>query len=62
MRTAILVSDPLHLRRAMWMAHDLGLSAVTSPTPTTRYRSWRARFRFLGRELYYWHYYLFTGK
>ena len=61
LRTAILVSDPLHLRRAMWMAGDLGISAVSSPTPTTRYRSFKAKFRFLRRELYYWHHYLFTG-
>lgn len=61
LRTAILVSDPLHLRRAMWMAGDLDISAVSSPTPTTRYRSFKTQFRFLRRELYYWHHYLFTG-
>lgn len=61
LRTAILVSDPLHLRRAMWIANDLDISAVSSPTPTTRYRSFKTQFRFLRRELYYWHHYLFTG-
>ncbi len=61
METAILVSDPLHMRRAMWMAEDLGISAVSSPTPTTRYRSLKTKWQFLRRELYYWHYYLFTG-
>lgn len=61
LRTAILVSDPLHMRRAMWMANDLGIPAVSSPTPTTRYRSMPAKLRFLRRELYYWHHYLFTG-
>lgn len=60
--TAILVSDPLHLRRALWMARNLGIEAVTSPTPTTRYRSWKTRLRFLRRELHYWHVYLFTGE
>ena len=59
---AILVSDPLHMRRAMWMARDLGIDAVSSPTPTTRYRSAKTRWRFLRRELYYWHHYLFTGQ
>ncbi len=62
LQTAILVSDPLHMRRALWMANDLGIAAVSSPTPTTRYRSLRTQLRFLRRELYYWHYYLFTGK
>ena len=61
LKTAILVSDPLHLRRAMWMAADLGIQAVSSPTPTSRYRSWGARLGFLRRELHYWHVYLFTG-
>ncbi|MGD9780637.1 MAG: YdcF family protein [Kiritimatiellia bacterium] len=61
LRTAILVSDPLHMRRAIWMAKDLDIPAVSSPTPTTRYRSFNTQFRFLRRELYYWHHYLFTG-
>jgi len=62
LHTAILVSDPLHMRRAMWMANDLDIPAVSSPTPTSRYRSLKTQLRFLRRELYYWHYYLFTGK
>lgn len=60
-KTAILVSDPLHMRRAAWMAADLGISAVSSPTPTSRYRSCRTKLQFLRHELYYWHHYLFTG-
>lgn len=61
LKTAILVSDPLHMRRAMWIAKDLDVSAVSSPTPTTRYRSFKTKFTFLRHELYYWHHYLFTG-
>ena len=61
LKTAILVSDPLHMRRAAWMAADLGISAVSSPTPTSRYRSFKTKFRFLRHELYYWHHDLFTG-
>jgi len=60
-QTAILVSDPLHMRRATWMAADLGMSAVSSPTPTSRYRSLKTKFTFLRHELYFWHHYLFTG-
>lgn len=33
----LLVSDPLHMKRAMLMAKDLGLNAYSSPTPTSRY-------------------------
>jgi len=51
--TAIIVSDPLHLRRAMAMAGDVGVEAVSSPTPTSRYRSLRAKAGFLAREVYF---------
>lgn len=61
LRTAILVSDPLHMKRSALMAHDLGISAVTSPTPTSRYRSLKSRLEFLGREIYFYHHYRFTG-
>jgi len=49
----LIVSDPLHLPRALRMARDLGLDAHPSPTPYTRYVSLRARLRFLAREVYY---------
>lgn len=55
--TAIIVSDPLHLKRASLMAKGLGLEAVTSPTPTTRYRTWKTKTGFLLRELYFVHHY-----
>lgn len=60
--SAILVSDPLHLKRAAWMAKDVGIDAVVSPTPTTMYRSWGAKLAFLVREMYFLHYYAITGK
>jgi uncharacterized SAM-binding protein YcdF (DUF218 family) len=56
LRSAILVSDPLHMKRAMSMARDLGIQATSSPTPTSRYQSLRARLGFLLREIYFWHY------
>ena len=52
---AIIVSDPLHLWRAAQLAEDLGIEAVTSPTPTSKYRSHRSRLRFLVRELGFAH-------
>ena len=57
----MIVSDPLHLRRAAMMAKDLGISAVTSPTATSRYRSARTQLNFLLREIYFVHQYLLTG-
>ncbi|MDO4733216.1 MAG: YdcF family protein [Bacillota bacterium] len=50
LETAILVSDPLHMKRAMLMAKDHGIAAVPSPTPTTMYRSLKTRAAFLLRE------------
>lgn len=59
--TAIIVSDPLHLKRAAMMASHLHMDAVTSPTPSTRFRSWSSRLRFLARETYFFHAYLYLG-
>jgi hypothetical protein len=44
------------------MAADIGIEAVTSPTPTSRYRSLGAKVNFLAREVFYLHGYWFTGK
>lgn len=54
----LIVSDPLHMRRAVTMARDLGLDAHPAPTPTTRYRSWRTKAGFLGREVFFYSLYL----
>ena len=60
--TSVIVSDPLHLRHASIIAENLGITAVTSPTPTSRYRTFKTQFKFLLREVYFYHYYLFTQK
>ncbi len=54
----LLVSDPLHMRRAVTIARDLGLNAYSSPTPTSRYRTWKTQAGFLLRETYYYTGYL----
>ncbi|MCC2975777.1 YdcF family protein [Sphingomonas sp. PL-96] len=59
--SALIVSDPLHLKRAVRMAVDLGIAAQGAPTPTTRHRGWQARAGFLLREVYYYNQYLVTG-
>lgn len=53
LRTALVVSDPLHMKRAMAMARDLGIEAFTSPTTTSRYVTWRTQIPFLLRETVY---------
>lgn len=60
--SAIIVSDPLHMKRAMMMADDLGIVAASSPTPTSRYRSLKTKLGFLLRELYFIHHYSATGQ
>lgn len=51
---AILVSDPLHMKRAMLMAEDYGILTCSSPTPTTMYRSLRTKLPFLLREEFFY--------
>jgi uncharacterized SAM-binding protein YcdF (DUF218 family) len=58
LRRVLVVSDPLHMRRAMSMAADLGLDARPSPTRTTRYRTASAQLGQLLRETYYYAGYL----
>lgn len=45
-----IVSDPLHMKRAMKLASELGMDAVPSPTQTTAYQTWRSQIPFLARE------------
>ena len=52
--TCILVSDPLHMKRSMRMAKDYEIEAYPSPTPTTRYQTWRSKLPFLARETFFY--------
>lgn len=54
----LIVSDPLHMKRAVLMAKDLGINAHPSPTPTTRYQSFNSQLTFLTRETYFYFVYL----
>jgi uncharacterized SAM-binding protein YcdF (DUF218 family) len=59
--SAVIVSDPYHLRRACTMATNLGIKATPSATPTSRYKTWRTKIPFLLRETYFTlHYQLFN--
>ncbi len=61
-RTALLVSDPWHLKRARRMASDLGLEVDVTGTPSSRFKSFGARSKFLFEEFILYHTYLLTGK
>ena len=54
LKSAIIVSDPLHMKRAMLMASDYGIDALSSPTPTTMYRSLKTQIPFLAREEFFY--------
>ncbi|WP_175493907.1 YdcF family protein [Microvirga guangxiensis] len=52
-KRVLIVSDPLHMRRAMAIARRLGIEAEPSPTPTSLYVGWKAWGMFLAGEAYY---------
>ena len=54
LKKVLIVSDPMHMKRAVAMASDVGLEAYPSPTPTTRYRGWKSQMGSLVHETYYY--------
>jgi uncharacterized SAM-binding protein YcdF (DUF218 family) len=50
----IIVSDPLHMKRAITMAKDINLNVYSSPTKTTRYISIKTKLLFLFYELFFY--------
>ena len=58
-RTALLVSDPLHMKRLGLIAQDQNIAGYASPTPHTRYRTWSTQLPFLLRESFYYTGYIF---
>ena len=54
-KRAIIVSDPLHMARALRLARELGIDALGSSTPTSRFRSFASRKCFLLQEVYFFH-------
>lgn len=55
LQRVIVVSDPLHMARALRLSRRLGIDALGSPTPSSRFRSFRTQWRFLAREVYFFH-------
>ncbi|OKH17974.1 YdcF family protein [[Limnothrix rosea] IAM M-220] len=53
LNSAIIVSDHFHLQRSFMVAYSLGMEAGTSATHYSRYRSWKTKFPFLLREVYF---------
>ena len=61
LKKVLIVSDPMHMKRAIAMAHDLGLDAHPSPTLTTRYTGFRSQVAELARETFYYLGYTFSS-
>src|SRR5713101_2147160 len=51
LKKVLIVSDPMHMKRAVAMAEDVGLEAYSSPTPTTMYQGWRSQMGSLAFEI-----------
>ena len=47
---AVVVSDPLHMKRTMLVAKDIGIAAHSSPATTTVYETFETNINFLMRE------------
>lgn len=58
--TFTIVSDPLHMKRAMLMAKNTGMKAYSSPTQSSVYKTWNSKIPFLCRELFFYIGYIFS--
>lgn len=50
----LLVSDPLHMKRAMALAKFYEVEVYSSPTQSSMYQSLKTQIPFLARELFYY--------
>lgn len=51
LHTYTIVSDPLHMKRAMKIAKHIGMDAYASPTPTSAYKTLDTEIPFFFKEL-----------
>ncbi|WP_245308246.1 YdcF family protein [Halalkalibacter urbisdiaboli] len=56
----LIVSDPLHMKRAIMIAKHEGMTVLSSPTRSSVYQSFQVKFQFLMRETFFYIGYLFT--
>lgn len=47
----LVVSDPLHMKRALLMAENSGIEAYSSPTATSEYKTFSSKIPFFLREI-----------
>ncbi|MGB1315507.1 MAG: YdcF family protein, partial [Chitinophagales bacterium] len=51
--TALLVSDPLHMKRSISLAQKKKITCFSSPTETSMYKSRKTKLQFLIYETFY---------
>ena len=57
-KTALIVSDPLHMKRAMILTKDNHIKGFSSPTITTKIVSTKEKMKFIFRENLFYSLYL----
>ncbi|YBZ95468.1 YdcF family protein [Bacillus sp. AK031] len=58
--TFTIVSDPLHMKRAMLIAANTGMEAYSSPTQSSVYKTLSSKVPFFLRELFFYIGYIFS--
>lgn len=53
-KTYTIVSDPLHMKRAILMARNTGMAAYSSPTQSSAYKTVNSKIPFFFRELFFY--------
>lgn len=58
--TFTIVSDPLHMKRTILIAKDMGMEAYSSPTQSSAYKTLNSKVPFFFRELFFTIGYIFS--
>ena len=52
--TALIVSDPLHMKRSMELAISVKIECASSPTKTSMYQTTIPKLKFLAYETFFY--------
>lgn len=53
-QSALIVSEPLHMKRSMLLAKDAGIDSFSSPTQSSAYKSMKTKIPFVARETFFY--------